>query len=121
MKNLIQQIYMAEANENFDKISILNNQIVEQLNENKFYTILNNEADIKIPHGNDNNYLIAIYTDIGEVEKAKDYYKFNEIEYTAEKEISISDYEKIIKEDSYFLGFQINIANLSYFVDKNYL
>ena len=119
MKQLIQLAYMHEENGNYEKIDDINNQIVNQLNNNKILTILNNEKFIKIPHGNDNNYIIAILTDISEVQKAKEYFDFNEVPYTEEKEVLIKDFEKIIKEDPNFLGFNINISNLSYFLDKN--
>ena len=110
LKQLIRMIYLHEENSNQEMIEKTDMEIKEYLADNTFIISTENNEPVTIPYGNDGNYVIPIFTDLGEYNRGMEYYELNEMDKN--KDYSVEKIKKI--DDPNFLGYLINIASVSY-------
>ncbi len=123
MKNineLIQLAYLHAENNNQEAIDKVNKEIQNLLKENTLITVKESEKIVKIPYGNDGEFIVPVFTDKIELKKGLEYFKLNDMEKDKIPEtVKIDEFEKI-KENPNFLGLLINIATVSYIVNLNF-
>ncbi|MCR5026237.1 MAG: hypothetical protein K6A34_02165 [Methanobrevibacter sp.] len=110
LKQYITMSYMHEENNNSEMVEKTNKQIKEYLKDNDFIISTENGKLVKIPYGNDGNYVIPIFTDLAEYNRGMEYYRLNNMDEN--KDFTLGKIEKI--DDPNFLGYLINIASVSY-------
>ncbi len=110
LKEKIRMIYLFEENNNTEMIENTDNTIKKYLSENEFIVSVENNEMVKIPYGNDGNYVIPIFTDLKEYNRGMEYYELNKM--NKNKDYSIRKLKKI--DDPNFLGYLINMASVSY-------
>lgn len=110
LKRLITMIYLHEENNNQEMIEKTKAEIKEYLKDNTFIISTENDEAVTIPYGNDGNYVIPIFTDLGEYNRGMEYYELNEMDEN--KDYAIEKIKKVDNPD--FLGYLINIASVSY-------
>ena len=110
LKEKIRMIYLYEENNNSKMIENTDNSIKKYLSENEFIISVENDELVKIPYGNDGNYVIPIFTDLNEYERGMEYYELNKM--IKNKDYAVGKIKKI--DDPNFLGYLINIASVSY-------
>ena len=110
LKEKIRMIYLFEENNNTEMIENTDNTIKKYLSENEFIVSVENNEMVKIPYGNDGNYVIPIFTDLKEYDRGMEYYELNKM--NKNKDYSIRRLKKI--DDPNFLGYLINMASVSY-------
>ncbi len=110
LKEKIRMIYLFEENNNAEMIENTDNSIKNYLSENEFIVSVENDETVKIPYGNDGNYVIPIFTDLNEYNRGMEYYELNKM--NKNKEYLIGKLKKI--DDPNFLGYLINMASVSY-------
>lgn len=110
LKEKIRMIYLFEENNNAEMIENTDNSIKNYLSENEFIVSVENDETVKIPYGNDGNYVIPIFTDLNEYNRGMEYYELNKM--NKNKDYLIGKLKKI--DDPNFLGYLINMASVSY-------
>ena len=110
LKQLINMSYLHSENNNPELIEKTDDEIKDYISENEFIISTENNEVLTIPHGNDGNYIIPIFTDLVEYERGMEYYRLNEMDEN--KDYIIEKIEKI--DDPKFVGYLINIASVSY-------
>lgn len=97
----------------------VNNEIREILESSELLTVTEEKKLIKIPYGNDGDFVIPVFSDEKELEKGLEYFRLNEmIENKTAKTVKL-EYFKKIKENPNFLGLLIDIATVSYIINLN--
>ena len=117
LKNHIQMIYMHGENQNQKGIERTENEIKEYLKDKYFIISVEDENPVKIPYGNDGEYLIPIFTDEHEYTMGMQYFSLNVMDENKEYVIEKLDNFKKLKEDPNFLGYIVNIARVSYIIN----
>lgn len=116
LKNNINLAYLYGENNNHEKISEINEKISKNISENMLITIKEDDEYLKIPYGNNNEFIIPIFTDEQQLNLGMDYFKLNDMEKNKTPSIvETKEFEKI-KENPNFLGLLINIASVSYII-----
>ena len=116
LKNHINLAYLHGENNNQEKIKEINEKITENITENLIITVKENSDFLKIPYGNDDEFIVPLFTDKQQLDLGMDYFKLNDMEKNKDPEIiRISELKKI-KDDPNFLGLLINIASVSYII-----
>ena len=110
LKEKISMIYLFEENNNTEMIENTDTAIKKYLSENEFIVSIENSEMVKIPYGNDGNYVIPIFTDLKEYNRGMEYYELNKM--NKNKDYSIRKLKKI--DNPNFLGYLINMASVSY-------
>lgn len=117
IKHKIELAYLHEENNNKEAVKKINNEIKELLKKSKLITLTEEEKLIKIPYGNDGDFIIPVFSDEKELEKGMEYFRLNEmVENKTTKTVKL-EYFKKVKENPNFLGLLINIATVSYIIN----
>ncbi|WP_296852714.1 hypothetical protein [uncultured Methanobrevibacter sp.] len=118
LKNHINMIYMHGENENQKAIEKTESEIKEYIKDKEFIISIEDNEPVKIPYGNDGNYLVPIFTDALEYKNGMQYFSLNVMDENKEYIIAkLEKYNKKLKEDPNFLGYIINIARVSYIIN----
>ncbi|WP_292880777.1 hypothetical protein [Methanobrevibacter sp. UBA188] len=118
LKNHINMIYMHGENENQKAIEKTESEIKEYIKDKEFIISIEDGETVKIPYGNDGNYLVPIFTDALEYKNGMQYFSLNVMDENKEYIIAkLEKYNKKLKEDPNFLGYIVNIARVSYIIN----
>lgn len=118
LKNHINMIYMHGENENQKAIEKTESEIKEYIKDKEFIISIEDGETVKIPYGNDGNYLVPIFTDALEYKNGMQYFSLNVMDENKEYVIDkLEKYNKKLKEDPNFLGYIVNIARVSYIIN----
>ena len=77
LKNHINMIYMHGENENQKAIEKTESEIKEYIKDKEFIISIEDGETVKIPYGNDGNYLVPIFTDALEYKNGMQYFSLN--------------------------------------------
>ena len=121
LKNYINLIYMHGENQNQKAIEKTEQEIKEYISDKEFIISIENNEPVKIPYGNDGEYIVPIFTDALEYKNGMQYFSLNVMDENKEYIIEKLDYFKKLKEDPNFLGYLINIARVSYIINTTLL
>ena len=121
LKNYINLVYMQGENENYDAISELEEKIKEYIKANPLIISVENDKAVKIPYGNDGEYVVPVFTDKREYTLGMQYFSLNVMDENKEYIIEKVDYFKKLKEDPNFLGYLVNISSVSYIINTSLL
>ena len=120
LKNYINLVYMQGENNNQDAISKLEEDIKEYIDDKYFILSVDKNDLVKIPYGNDGEFLCPIFTDEKEYTLGMQYFSLNGMEELNEFKIEkLNEYNKILKNNPKFLGYIINISSVSYIINTN--
>ena len=118
LKNHINMIYMHGENENQKAIEKTESEIKEYIKDKEFIISIEDNEPVKIPYGNDGNYLVPIFTDALEYKNGMQYFSLNVMDENKEYIIAkLEKYNKKLKENPNFLGYIVNIARVSYIIN----
>ena len=117
LKNHINMIYMHGENQNQDAIEKTEKAIKEYISDKEFIISIEDDEPVKIPYGNDGQYIVPIFTDAMEYKNGMQYFSLNVMDENKEYIIEKLDYFKKLKEDPNFLGYLVNIARVSYIIN----
>ncbi|MBE6498953.1 MAG: hypothetical protein E7Z80_00180 [Methanobrevibacter thaueri] len=121
LKNNINLIYMQGENNNKKAIQELENKIKTYIKNNVFIISIENNEPVKIPYGNNEEYVVPIFTDQREYTLGMQYFSLNVMDENKEYIIEKLDYFKKLKEDPKFLGYLVNISSVSYIINTSLL
>lgn len=117
LKNHINMIYMHGENQNQEAIEKTEQSIKEYISDKEFIISVEDNEPVKIPYGNDGQYIVPIFTDALEYKNGMQYFSLNVMDENKEYVIEKLDYFKKLKEDPNFLGYIVNIARVSYIIN----
>lgn len=117
LKNHINMIYMHGENNNQEAIEKTELLIKEYISDKEFIISVEDNEPVKIPYGNDGDYLVPIFTDEQEYINGMQYFSLNVMDENKDYVIEKLDYFKKLKEDPNFLGYLVNIARVSYIIN----
>ena len=120
-KNYINLVYMQGENNNHQAIAEIEKDIKEYIKENNFIISIEDGEAVNIPYGNDDEYVVPIFTDEREYILGMQYFSLNVMDENKEYIIEKLDYFKKLKEDPKFLGYLVNISSVSYIINTNLL
>lgn len=120
-KNLINLAYMQGENNNQEAIMKIEQDMKEYIKDNKFIISIENNEPVKIPYGNENEYIVPVFTDKREYILGMQYFSLNVMDENKEYIIEKLDYFKKLKEDPKFLGYLVNISSVSYILNNSLL
>lgn len=120
-KNLINLAYMQGENNNQEAIIKIEQDMKEYIKDNKFIISIENNEPVKIPYGNENEYIVPVFTDKREYILGMQYFSLNVMDENKEYIIEKLDYFKKLKEDPKFLGYLVNISSVSYILNNSLL
>ena len=121
LKNYINLAYMQGENGNQEAVLKIEEDMKEYLKDNVFIISIEDNEPVKIPYGNDGDYIVPIFTDKREYDMGMQYFSLNEMAENKEYIIEKTDYFKKLKEDPNFLGFLVNISSVSYIINTSLL
>ena len=121
LKNYINLIYMQGENKNIEAINKLEDEIKEYINDNYFIISTENNKAVKIPYGNDGEYIVPVFTDKREYTLGMQYFSLNVMDENKDYIIEKLDYFKKLKCDPNFLGYLVNISSVSYIINTKML
>ncbi|WP_405265168.1 hypothetical protein [Methanobrevibacter sp.] len=121
LKNYINLAYMHGENGNQEAVQKIEEDMKEYLKGNVFIISIENNEPVKIPYGNDGDYIVPIFTDKREYDMGMQYFSLNEMAENKDYIIEKTDYFKKLKEDPNFLGFLVNISSVSYIINTSLL
>ena len=121
LKNYINLAYMQGENGNQEAVLKIEEDMKEYLKENVFIISTEDNEPVKIPYGNDGDYIVPIFTDKREYDMGMQYFSLNEMAENKDYVIEKTDYFKKLKEDPNFLGFLVNISSVSYIINTSLL
>ena len=117
LKNHINMIYMHGENQNQEAIEKTEQSIKEYISDKEFIISVEDNEPVKIPYGNDGQYIVPIFTDVLEYKNGMQYFSLNVMDENKWCIIEKLDYFKKLKEDPNFLGYIVNIARVSYIIN----
>lgn len=117
LKNHINMIYMHGENQNQEAIEKTEQSIKEYISDKEFIISVEDNEPVKIPYGNDGQYIVPIFTDALEYKNGMQYFSLNVMDENKGYIIKKLDYFKKLKEDPNFLGYIVNIARVSYIIN----
>ena len=117
LKNYINLAYMQGENGNQEAVLKIEDDMKEYLKDNVFIISIEDAEPVKIPYGNDGDYIVPIFTDKREYDMGMQYFSLNEMAENKDYIIEKTDYFKKLKEDPNFLGYIVNIARVSYIIN----
>ena len=120
-KNLINLAYMQGENGNQEAVLKIEAEMKEYIAENVFIISVENNKPVKIPYGNDGDYVVPIFTDEREYTLGMQYFSLNVMDENKDYIIEKLDYFKKLKEDPKFLGYLVNISSVSYILNISLL
>ena len=118
LKNYINLAYMQGENGNQEAVLKIEEDMKEYLKDNVFIISIEDNEPVKIPYGNDGDYIVPIFTDKREYDMGMQYFSLNEMAENKDYVIEKTDYFKKLKEDPNFLGYLVNIARVSYIINR---
>ncbi len=121
LKNYINLAYMQGENGNQEAVLKIEEDMKEYLKDNAFIISTEDNEPVKIPYGNDGDYIVPIFTDKREYDMGMQYFSLNEMAENKDYIIEKTDYFKKLKEDPNFLGFLVNISSVSYIINTSLL
>ena len=121
LKNYINLAYMQGENGNHEAVLKIEEDMKEYLKDNAFIISTEDNEPVKIPYGNDGDYIVPIFTDKREYDMGMQYFSLNEMAENKDYIIEKTDYFKKLKEDPNFLGFLVNISSVSYIINTSLL
>jgi hypothetical protein len=121
LKNYINLAYMQGENGNQEAVLKIEEDMKEYLKDNVFIISIEDNEPVKIPYGNDGDYIVPIFTDKREYDMGMQYFSLNEMAENKDYIIEKTDYFKKLKEDPNFLGFLVNISSVSYIINTSLL
>ena len=121
LKNYINLVYMQGENNNQEAIDKLEQDIREYIKDNPLIISIENDKAVKIPYGNDGEYVVPVFTDEREYILGMQYFSLNVMDENKEYIIEKLDYFKKLKEDPNFLGYLVNISTVSYIINTSLL
>lgn len=121
LKNYINLAYMQGENGNQEAVLKIEEDMKEYLKDNVFIISVEDNEPVKIPYGNDGDYIVPIFTDQREYDMGMQYFSLNEMAENKDYVIEKTDYFKKLKEDPNFLGFLVNISSVSYIINTSLL
>ena len=121
LKNHINMIYMHGENQNQKAIENTENEIKDYIKDAYFIISVENSKPVKIPYGNDGQYIVPIFTDALEYKNGMQYFSLNVMDENKDYLIEKLDYFKNLKEDPNFLGFLVNVSRVSYIINTTLL
>ena len=121
LKNYINLAYMQGENGNQEAVLKIEEDMKEYLKDNVFIISVEDNEPVKIPYGNDGDYIVPIFTDKREYDMGMQYFSLNEMAENKDYVIEKTDYFKKLKEDPNFLGFLVNISSVSYIINTSLL
>ncbi|MBE6501900.1 MAG: hypothetical protein E7Z79_05605 [Methanobrevibacter thaueri] len=121
LKNNINLAYMQGENGNQEAVMKIEDDMKEYLKDNVFIISIEDAEPVKIPYGNDGDYIVPIFTDKREYDMGMQYFSLNEMAENKDYIIEKTDYFKKLKEDPNFLGFLVNISSVSYIINTSLL
>lgn len=121
LKNYINLIYLQGENKNQEAINKLEDDIKEYIKDNYFIITTENKNAVKIPYGNDGEYIVPIFTDKMEYTLGMQYFSLNVMDENKDYIIEKLDYFKKLKSDPNFLGYLVNISSVSYIINTKML
>ncbi len=121
LKNYINLVYMQGENNNQEAIDKLEQDIREYIKDNPLIISIENNEAVKIPYGNDGEYVVPVFTDEREYILGMQYFSLNVMDENKEYIIEKLDYFKKLKEDPNFLGYLVNISTVSYIINTSLL
>ena len=120
-KNMINLAYMQGENNNQEAVLKIEQDMKEYIKENVFIISIEDEKPVKIPYGNNDEYIVPIFTDEREYILGMQYFSLNVMDENKEYVIEKLDYFKKLKEDPNFLGYLVNISSVSYILNTSLL
>ena len=117
LKNHINMVYLHGENQNQNGIEKTENEIREYIKDNYLIISIEDDNPVKIPYGNDGEYVVPVFTDQQEYILGMQYLSLNVMDENKEYIIEKLDYFKKLKEDPNFLGYLVNIARVSYIIN----
>lgn len=121
LKNHINMIYMHGENQNQEAIERTEDEIRKYISDNEFIISIEDGTPVRIPYGNDGQYIVPIFTDALEYEIGMQYFSLNVMDENKDYIIEKLDYFKKLKEDPKFLGYLVNISSVSYILNISLL
>ncbi len=121
LKNYINLAYMQGENGNQEAVLKIEEDMKEYLKDNVFIISVEDNEPVKIPYGNDGDYIVPIFTDKREYDMGMQYFSLNEMAENKDYIIEKTDFFKKLKEDPNFLGFLVNISSVSYIINTSLL
>ena len=121
LKNYINLIYMQGENENHEAILKIKDDIKKYLKDSYFIISTEKGEGVKIPYGNDGEYVIPIFTDEREYTLGMQYFSLNLMDDGKEYMIEKLDHFEKLKSDPNFLGYLVNISSVSYIINLEIL
>lgn len=120
-KNYINLAYMQGENNNMKAIEKIEEDMKEYIKNNYFIISIEDDKPVKIPYGNDDEYIVPIFTDEREYILGMQYFSLNVMDENKEYIIEKLDYFNQLKKDSKFLGYLVNISSVSYILNTDLL
>lgn len=120
-KNYINLAYMQGENNNMKAIEKIEEDMKEYIKNNYFIISIEDDKPVKIPYGNDDEYIVPVFTDEREYILGMQYFSLNVMDENKEYIIEKLDYFNQLKQDSKFLGYLVNISSVSYILNTDLL
>lgn len=120
-KNYINLAYMQGENNNMQAIERIEEDMKEYIKNNYFIISIEDDKPVKIPYGNDDEYIVPVFTDKREYVLGMQYFSLNVMDENKEYVIEKLDYFNQLKQDSKFLGYLVNISSVSYILNTDLL
>ncbi|MDO5810490.1 MAG: hypothetical protein Q4Q37_05300 [Methanobrevibacter sp.] len=120
-KNLINLAYMQGENNNQEAILKIEEDMKEYIKENQFIISTEDDKPVKIPYGNDDEYIVPVFTDYREYTLGMQYFSLNVMDENKDYIIEKLDYFKKLEDDPKFLGYLVNISSVSYILNVSLL
>ena len=98
----------------------INNEIKELLKKSKLITLTEEEKLIKIPYGNDGDFIIPVFSDEKELEKGMEYFRLNEmVENKTTKTVKLEYFKKVKENQENIIRKRSNIKNPKSIIVEN--
>ena len=120
-KNLINLAYMQGENGNEEAIIKIEQDMKEYIQDNEFIISTEESKPVRIPYGNDDEYIVPVFTDEREYILGMQYFSLNVMDENKDYIIEKLDYFKKLKDDPKFLGYLVNISSVSYILNVSLL
>ena len=120
-KNMINLAYMQGENKNHEAVLKIEEDMKEYIKDNEFIISVENNEPVKIPYGNDDEYIVPVFSDEREYILGMQYFSLNVMDENKDYIIEKLDYFKKLKDDPNFLGYLVNISSVSYILNTSLL
>lgn len=122
LKNLINLAYMQGENGNEEAILKIEEDMKEYIKKNPLIISVENNEAVKIPYGNEDEYIVPVFTDEREYVLGMQYFSLNVMDENKSYIIEKLDYfNEKLKSDPKFLGYLVNISSVSYILNTSLL